>query len=67
MEVLPLFEDLAKVLIEQNDGDAERALQMALAYCTGHYRHKLMARSLLNGQDNLLTVKMTIERGYLNT
>ena len=26
LEVLPLFEDLAKVLIEQNDGDAERAL-----------------------------------------
>ena len=66
-EVLPLFEDLTKVLIEQNDGDAVRALQMALAYCTGHYRHKVLQRSLLNGQDNMVTVKMTVQRGSMTT
>ena len=40
-DVLYLFEDLAKVLIDQQDGDAEKALQIALAYCSGHYKHKL--------------------------
>lgn len=48
-DVLYLFEDTAKLLIERNNGDAEKALQVALAYCSGHYKHKLVAKSLLNG------------------
>ena len=51
-EVLHLFTDTAKVLIDQYDGDSEKALQVALAYCSGHYKHKLMSKSLLNGQEN---------------
>lgn len=48
-DVLHLFEDPARILIEQNDGNAEKALQIALAYCSGHYKHKLVSKSLLNG------------------
>lgn len=65
-EVLHLFEDTAKILIEQNDGDAEKALQIALAYTSGHYKHKLQQKSLLNGQEGYVTMKMTVDKGYLN-
>lgn len=47
--MLYLFQDLAKSLIEQYNGDAEKALMVALAYSSGHYKHKLEAKSLLNG------------------
>lgn len=62
-DVLYLFEDLAKVLIDQQDGDAEKALQIALAYCSGHYKHKLQSKSLLNGQEGHTTAKMIGVRG----
>jgi len=64
-EVLHLFSDTAKTLIEQTNGDAEKALQIALAYCSGHYKHKLVAKSLLNGQENITTVKIVNSRGRL--
>ena len=48
-DVIHLFKDLAKVLVDQHDGDYEKALQVALAYCSGHYKHKLLSKSLLNG------------------
>ena len=66
-DVLHLFEDLAKILIDQHDGDAERALQIALAYCSGHYKHKLVSKSLLNGQENQTTIRMSVQRGILAT
>jgi ATP-dependent RNA helicase DDX21 len=50
-DVLPLFEDIAKVLIDQHDGDKEKALMIALAYCSGHYKQKLTSKSLLNGHE----------------
>lgn len=55
-DVLHLFKDTASILIEQFDGDAEKALMTALAYCSGHYKHKLLSKSLLNGQENHTTV-----------
>jgi len=55
-DVLHLFEDLAKVLIDQHDGNAEKALQVALAYCSGHYKQKLATKSLLTGQEGQTTV-----------
>jgi len=64
-EVLHLFSDTARVLIEQSNGDAEKALQIALAYCSGHYKHKLVSKSLLNGQENFATVKVVTTRGRL--
>jgi len=64
-EVLHLFSDTAKTLIEQTNGDAEKALQIALAYCSGHYKHKLGSKSLLNGQENYTTVRISTTRGRL--
>ena len=64
-DVLYLFEDLAKVLIDQNDGNAEKALQIALAYCSGHYKHKLASKSLLTGQEGQTTVQMSVLKGRL--
>lgn len=66
-EVLHLFTDTAKVLIDQYDGDSEKALQVALAYCSGHYKHKLMSKSLLNGQENQVTIRLSVQRGYMST
>ena len=57
-DVLHLFEDTAKLLVEKYDGNAEKALQIALAYCSGHYKHKLVSKSLLNGQEGFTTIKM---------
>jgi ATP-dependent RNA helicase DDX21 len=62
-DVLHLFEDLAKDLIDQYDGDAERALQVALAYSSGHYKHNLGSKSLLNGQEGQTTVRISSQRG----
>jgi hypothetical protein len=64
-DVLHLFADTAKCLIDQNDGNAEKALQIALAYCSGHYKHKLVSKSLLNGQENFTTLKLWSQRGVL--
>ena len=66
-DVLHLFDDLAKILIDQHDGNAEKALQIALAYCSGHYKHKLVSKSLLNGQENQTTIRMSVQRGFLAT
>lgn len=65
-EVLHLFSDTARVLIDQCDGDSEKALQIALAYCSGHYKHKLVSKSLLNGQEGFSTLKLRTQKGYLN-
>ena len=62
-DVLPLFEDTAKHLIQQQAGNAERALCMALAYISGHYKAALTTRSLITGQENQLTMKMISSRG----
>lgn len=48
-DVIHLFADTARVLIDEYDGDAEKALQVALAYCSGFYKTGLVSRSLLNG------------------
>lgn len=66
-EVLHLFADTARVLIDQHDGDADRALRVALAYCSGHYKHKLLSKSLLSGQEGFTSLKMTVQRGHLDT
>ena len=56
--MLPLFIDTARALIEQKDGNAEKALCTALAYISGHYKQALNARSLITGQDRMITVKL---------
>lgn len=57
-DVLPMFKDVAKELIETCKGDAEKALCQTLAYISGHYKNAIVARSLLTGQEKLLTLVM---------
>jgi len=57
-DVLPMFRDVAKELIETCKGDAEKALCQTLAYISGHYKSAIVARSLLTGQEKLLTLAM---------
>lgn len=66
-DVLYLFEDLAKDLIEQYNGDAEKALQVVLAYSSGHYKQKLASKSMLNGAEGMTSIQMTslMQRGRL--
>lgn len=37
-EVIPNFEETAEILIEQHGNDPKKALMIALAYCSGHYK-----------------------------
>ena len=55
---MPLFRDTAKALIRQKGGDAERALCTALAYISGNYKAAMLSRSLITGQDRMITVKL---------
>lgn len=57
--VIGLFRETAKLLIEQHKGDAERALCQCLAYLSGHYKDALINRSLLTGQENQMTLQLT--------
>ena len=41
------------------------ALQVALAYCSGHYKQKLASKSLLTGQEGQTTVQMSVQKGRL--
>ena len=60
MEVLPMFEDTADLLINQHGGDASKALQIALAYCSGHYKMSNPDESLMNGRPQMTTIKMAV-------
>ena len=62
-DVIPLFEDTAEELIRQSGGDATKALCTALAYISGHYKQALNARSLITGQDKMITVKLESTSG----
>ena len=57
-DVIPLFQDASSLLIKQCNGDAERALCMALAFISGHYKTALVARSLITGAERMLTIKL---------
>lgn len=64
-----MFRDVARELIETCKGDAEKALCQTLAYISGHYKTAIVARSLLTGQEKLMTLMMTpmSEGGRLTT
>ena len=62
-DVLPLFEETANALIAQKGGNAQLALCTALAYISGHYKAALTARSLITGQDRMITVKLESTQG----
>ena len=48
-DVLPLFQDTARSLIEKCNGDSEKALCQTLAFISGHYKSAMTARSLITG------------------
>jgi ATP-dependent RNA helicase DDX21 len=47
-EVLPIFEETADLLIKKYS-DPKKALQVTLAFLSGHYKSVLESRSLLTG------------------
>ena len=63
-DVLPTFEDAANDMIEAEDGDAKRALCKTLALLSGHHKGVLEARSMLNGQEGMVTFQMIFEKPF---
>ena len=62
-DVLPLFSETAKALVDHYKGDSETALCAALAFISGYYKTTMVARSLLTGQERQLTMKLTATHG----
>jgi hypothetical protein len=58
LEVVPYFREVAAELIKDNKGDAETALCLTLAYISGYYKTAFTAKSLLTGQEKMLTMIM---------
>jgi hypothetical protein len=54
-KVLPLFEEAADDLIAAEDGDYKKALCKTLALLSGHHKEVMIARSMLNGTENMVT------------
>lgn len=48
--MIPIFEDAAESFINEEGGDAKRALAKCLALLSGHHKAVLQDRSLLNAQ-----------------
>lgn len=61
--VLPEFEETADILIRENADDVKKALQIALAYCSGHTKIALPTASLLTGRSGYATIKMNVAKG----
>ena len=57
-EVIPYFREVAAELIQDNKGDAETALCLTLAYISGYYKSAFTSKSLLTGQEKMLTMIM---------
>ena len=63
-EVCKQFESIAKQRLTEDQGNSSAALSRTLAYISGHRSKTIAARSLLTGEEHMLTLKMTsIERG----
>lgn len=63
-KVLPLFEDAADDLIAAEDGNFKQALCKTLALLSGHHKEMMIARSMLNAQENMVTYQMTWEKPF---
>lgn len=63
-KVIPIFEDAADKLIEAENGDAKRALCKTLALLSGHHKEVLQDRSLLNGQPDMVTFQMLLDKPF---
>jgi len=60
-DLLDLFDDAAKELVEIHDGDQTKALKMALAYMSGCHKGEMTNRSILTGQEKFITYEFTME------
>lgn len=47
-----------------SDGDAERALMMALAFMSGCHKEHMANRSLLTGQEKFITFQIDLEHTF---
>lgn len=63
-KVVPIFEEAAAQMIEKEDGDAKKALCKTLALLSGHHKEIMMDRSMLNGQENMVTFQMVMEKPF---
>ena len=63
-KVIPIFEEAAETLIGNEDGDAKRALCKTLALLSGHHKEVLQDRSLLNGQSDMVTFQMLLDKPF---
>ena len=57
-DVVPYFKDVARDLIKNNKGDAESALCLTLAYISGFYKIAFTSKSLITGQEKMITLIM---------
>ena len=64
VKVIPLFNDAAEALIASHNGDSKHAVMQCLALLSGHHKEEMMARSLLNGNDDCVTFEMTMEKPF---
>lgn len=62
-KVVPIFEEAAQQMIDQ-EGDPKIALCKTLALLSGHHKAILTDRSLLNGQENMVTFQMVMEKPF---
>lgn len=63
-DITPLFLEAAESLIKKY-GDPITALSTTLAYMSGHYKTALLARSLLTGQENCITIEIKFEQKFM--
>lgn len=63
-KVIPIFEEAADSLIGAEDGDAKKALCKTLALLSGHHKAVLQDRSLLNGQQDMVTFQMVLDKPF---
>ena len=59
-DVLDLFSEAHKLLVDKYKGDKDKALKVCLALISGHYQKNLVARSMLTGQEKMTTLEMTM-------
>lgn len=59
-KVVSLFSEAADDLIEQEFGDARKALCKTLALISGHHKEAMKARSLLTGTEDLVTFQVKL-------
>ena len=63
-KVIPIFEDAADKLIASEGGDARRAVCKTLALLSGHHKEMMQDRSMLNGQQDMVTFQMTLDKPF---